>query len=1324
MNYTVDAENIFELNNTFYIVTRCFEGVTFDKIVDESLNTLFKRIYALCKTIKKYHDIDILHLDIKPENIMIFPESTEYIMLFDFDSLISKSQLASDESIVFSFSNGYSAPELSYGNKNNISEKTDIYSIGAIVYYKLFGKYADSFARKIGAGYDFENMLYSDKRFQPSFFKTLEIFFQKTLSAYLPHRYNSVDEILPVLSELIRLSDLNSTFVYDNFVYNSACFVGRNDELNKIEYLIKNNQTVFLSGIGGIGKTETAKMFVHQNRLEFNTVVFLSYRESIVNTLCGSDIKINNFEIIKDESDEDLFKRKLDLLKTLLTKNDLIILDNFDTESDEKIEDLFALPCKFIVTTRVNFKDYGYNQIFIDKIRDIYDLTELFFYYNDTEYSDNAAEDIINIIEYIDRHTMTVELISKYLRDSSDTPEILLQKLKNIEGITETDDTAVRQRKDRKLTAKSVNAHLMALFNITAFSTSECELIRSLSLIGRIRISENLFLELCNFDGNKSALSKLIRMGWIECEPNKNKISLHQIILDLVYNELKPTTENCSHIAESAINFDLDKYTYTKHIAYKKMFSTLTGRINGNDLTYAKLLAVYCSNDINALDTAEDIISELTSEYAVRLKIDICFKKIKQAQNIPDDIYMKLDSEQIEEYCTDKIIDLLHKILLHYNKLNTNDNEKLNFYINTAYKILHLVDYEDIYIHEEPVTNMAVYLISLAEQIIESSNLTLNQAVDAMVKIKNFYDEDASEPFHCNTDFICDIEKVSFYQDKINSLTKNFKSSDSDPLPFSSVTDNSITSYYDIAVEYEDTGNYIKAIKYFEKAIADDDFPDNAYIHLADIYYSELDNNDMAIECLLKAIEYSELYGYSFIAEPCLNLIDIFYNISDTSNAVRYCEKLIDSSLTKITEDLSPNLNYQYITAAYTKMYLHESDDKKKKLLWDKCLHYYDKVSDESEITFFLIDFIYEYSKTLKDKLDKMKLFYEVSKRLYHDDLGIELTFELHKRMEKLWEENNAESTKLYIKSIILLGDIYAKMAGDENRKIAIEHYKKAESILQNYKLSDEYLSHLISKQLGECYSDLIIGYDAAAEFNEKNKCNYYLIASVESSQTQNIERKKYIWKNAAENYKDLEKFELAEKCYHELFKPLENQFDKMESTEFIAYTENYSKRLECLAELDDTENFYRHFCHLYRNIIRYYCDLYIENNDYVIPNSLNGDMKNEIIILSFVLEKFHFYKEYIYITILAALIQINGFEDKQFLLSVTDFSDEVKSEIIRRFINAIHEIDTPEMIEDIFDINNMISEYLPDYNEFSAIVSELKWFSDTYQYDDFEYKD
>lgn len=49
-------------------------------------------------------------------------------------------------------------------------------------------------------------------------------------------------------------------------------------------------------------------------------------------------------------------------------------------EFDEELENLFKCPAKFIVTTRMDFRDYNYKQITIDRMSDIKDLRELFYH--------------------------------------------------------------------------------------------------------------------------------------------------------------------------------------------------------------------------------------------------------------------------------------------------------------------------------------------------------------------------------------------------------------------------------------------------------------------------------------------------------------------------------------------------------------------------------------------------------------------------------------------------------------------------------------------------------------------------------------------------------------------------------------------------------------------------------------------------------------------------------------------------------------------------------------------------------------------------------
>lgn len=62
------------------------------------------------------------------------------------------------------------------------------------------------------------------------------------------------------------------------------------------------------------------------------------------------------------------------------------------------------------------------------------DLRALFYSYNKIDYCEEDRDTIDKIIQIVDKHTMTVELIAKQLRITQIAPEILYRKIKKFRG--------------------------------------------------------------------------------------------------------------------------------------------------------------------------------------------------------------------------------------------------------------------------------------------------------------------------------------------------------------------------------------------------------------------------------------------------------------------------------------------------------------------------------------------------------------------------------------------------------------------------------------------------------------------------------------------------------------------------------------------------------------------------------------------------------------------------------------------------------------------------------------------------------------------------
>ncbi|QPK62229.1 serine/threonine protein kinase [Methylomonas sp. LL1] len=128
----VEVINFFQANETVYMVMTYDYGITLDRILqkkilpitDDFLLTVFR---LLLKGVEVIHSHHLVHLDIKPANILIRADSDP--LLLDFGAIRKfPSPPSSNRAKVLT--NGFSPVE-QYDNRGNIGPWTDIYAVGA-----------------------------------------------------------------------------------------------------------------------------------------------------------------------------------------------------------------------------------------------------------------------------------------------------------------------------------------------------------------------------------------------------------------------------------------------------------------------------------------------------------------------------------------------------------------------------------------------------------------------------------------------------------------------------------------------------------------------------------------------------------------------------------------------------------------------------------------------------------------------------------------------------------------------------------------------------------------------------------------------------------------------------------------------------------------------------------------------------------------------------------------------------------------------------------------------------------------------------------------
>lgn len=182
--------DVFEENETSYIVMPFIEGKTLENLVEKNgpldYGLTVNYIGQIASAVGYIHKRNILHRDIKPDNIMITADN--HAILIDFGSAreFIQDKTQHQTSIL---TKGY-APIEQYSSNSRKGAYTDIYSLGAVLYYVLTG------TKPMDATERLSEMMPEPKEINPQIGEDVNRTIMKAMQLKHENRHQTIDEFM------------------------------------------------------------------------------------------------------------------------------------------------------------------------------------------------------------------------------------------------------------------------------------------------------------------------------------------------------------------------------------------------------------------------------------------------------------------------------------------------------------------------------------------------------------------------------------------------------------------------------------------------------------------------------------------------------------------------------------------------------------------------------------------------------------------------------------------------------------------------------------------------------------------------------------------------------------------------------------------------------------------------------------------------------------------------------------------------------------------------------------------------------------------------
>lgn len=587
---------MFYSNNTAYLEVTPYEGRTYDDLSSFTLLERIKICLTVAKLVRQYHTEGYLCLDIKPDNIFVLTNSanevvTDLIEFIDFDSVRKKTEIGFGNSL--SFTEAWAAPEqISVHSVRRISEATDAYTIGELVFWSIFERHSSDDEHRSFSKYPFEDAPISHTaqigRYDVQ--TILSKLFQKTIRSSIRNRFQGMQPVINLLTELCDLLS-EKEYIIPSEIRPNEFFVGRAKECGELSTRLKSERLIFLCGIGGIGKSELAKQHALNNKHQYSNILYFSYTGDLEETICQDQVSIATVDRVDDESSHYFCWRKLNAIKRCLHGNSLIIIDNMnsrleDIEHPSVWKFLRSLPCEIIVTTRAEQTEH---MLRIEELADINALRSI--YMRNCPYSDEQESFVDEIILLLNRHTLLTELIAKQTRAAMCTPQKMLDRLR-ANGIHGLNKETVGMQKDDQVFRETVYSHTRTLFTMSTMTFEQQLTLTKAAFMPETGVMASDFLGYHAIENNDT-INWLVDNGWLYCSTDSTfTLSIHPVIAEIVIENLKINPTLLQVFYNSSMASLPWKSQLISHIAHDQLCKAIAS-ITMRNLIAARPAAVY-----------------------------------------------------------------------------------------------------------------------------------------------------------------------------------------------------------------------------------------------------------------------------------------------------------------------------------------------------------------------------------------------------------------------------------------------------------------------------------------------------------------------------------------------------------------------------------------------------------------------------------------------------------------------------------------------------------------------------------------------------------